>query len=61
MTDGWVVRDKMFGVVSFVIVGGGGLHFPPEYVRIFPHLGLHFVHFLKQIFGCTPLLVRMVR
>jgi hypothetical protein len=50
----------MFGVVSFVIVGGG-IHFPPEYVPIFPHLGLHFVHFLKQISGYTPLLYTVGR
>jgi hypothetical protein len=41
-----VVGDKTFGLVSYVIVGGSG-------VCISPSPGLHFVRFLKQIFGYT--------
>jgi hypothetical protein len=39
-----VVGDKKFRVVSYVIV---------REVCIIPPLGLHFVRFLKQIFGYT--------
>jgi hypothetical protein len=49
-----VVGDKKFGVVSYVI-GGGTRSIPPERFCIFPLLGLHFVRFLKQIFGHTEL------
>ena len=52
-----VVGDKKFGVMSHVCnsikeVWG---YFPPENIFIFPPLGLHFVRFLKQIFGYTAL------
>ena len=51
-----VVGDKKFGVVSYVIGGGGAYRgIPPEKFFIFPLLGLHFVRFLKQIFGYTEL------
>jgi hypothetical protein len=51
-----VVGDKKFGVVSYVLVGGGGgpWVFPPRnLLGIFLPLGLKFEHFLKQIFGYT--------
>jgi hypothetical protein len=40
-----VVGDKKFGVVSYVLVAGLGVFFPP--------LGLKCEHFLKQIFEYT--------
>jgi hypothetical protein len=48
-----VVGDKMFGVVSYVLVGGLGVFFPRNFFCIFPPLGLKCEHFLKQIFWYT--------
>jgi hypothetical protein len=53
---------KKFGVVSYGLeeffprkfdVGSGGIL--PHKKNYFPPLGLHFAHFLKQIFGYTAL------
>jgi hypothetical protein len=48
-----VVGDKMFGVVSYVIVDGSGGISPRNLLYSPP--GLHFVRFLKQIFRYTAL------
>ena len=45
-----VIGNKKFGVVSHVLVGGSGGN-----LCIFPLPGLHFVRFLKQIFGYAAL------
>ena len=50
MTDGWVVRDKMFGVVSFVIVGGGGSSFSPRICSYFSTPGTAFCTFSETDF-----------
>ena len=48
-----VVGNGRFGVISHLIVGGLRGYSPPEHFCIFLHLGLQFLHFLKQIFGYT--------
>jgi hypothetical protein len=55
MTDGCWRQNVWCGVVynSGEVWG----HSSPENVRIFPPLGLHFVRFLKQIFGYTALYI----
>jgi hypothetical protein len=48
-----VVGDKKFGVVSYVLVGGGesGGILPQKIFCIFPPLELKCEHFQKQILG----------
>ena len=48
-----VVGNKMFGVVSYVIVWGSGGILPQKIFVFFLPLRLQFVHFLIQIFGYT--------
>ena len=50
-----VVGDKMFGVVSYVIVDGSGGISPRNLLYPPPPPGRHFVRFLKQIFRYTAL------
>jgi hypothetical protein len=48
-----VVGDKKFGVISYVIGGGGGGSvgiLPPKIVCFFPPIELKCEYFLKQIF-----------
>jgi hypothetical protein len=51
-----VVGDKKFGALSNVIVGESGAFSPRKCLYYCtPYIGLHYVRFLKQIFGYTAL------
>jgi hypothetical protein len=52
----WFVGNKKFGVVSHLIVGRGSGGILPQKIFVFFYpYDCNFLHFLKQIFGCTAL------
>ena len=55
--DRWFVGNKKFGVVSHLLVGGGGSGgiLPQKIFVFFYPYDCNSLHFLKQIFGYTAL------
>ena len=55
--DRWFVGNKKFGVVSHLLVGGGGsgVILPQKIFVFFYPYDCNSLHFLKQIFGYTAL------